>query len=38
VLLGRGEHLLAGIDMVGLGYQCTAHASSELATHVVLAR
>lgn len=38
VLLGRGEHLLAGIDTVSLGYRCTAHAASELATHVVLAR
>ncbi len=37
-LLGRGEHLLAGIDTVGLGYRCTQHASSEHATHVVLTR
>jgi dihydrofolate reductase len=37
-LLGRGEHLLAGIDMVSLGYRCTEHASSELATHLVLAK
>jgi dihydrofolate reductase len=38
VLLGRGEHLLAGIDTVSLGYRCTRHVSSELATHVVLSR
>jgi dihydrofolate reductase len=38
VLLGRGEHLLAGIDLVRLGYQCTEHVSSELATHVVLTK
>jgi dihydrofolate reductase len=38
VLLGRGENLLAGIDTVGLGYRCTQHASSDLATHVVLTR
>ena len=38
VLLGRGEHLLAGIDTVGLGYTCTEHASTDLATHVVLAK
>src|SRR5690606_37989675 len=38
VLLGRGEHLLAGIDTVSLGYRCTGHAASELATHVVLAK
>ena len=38
VLLGRGEHLLAGIDTVGLGYKCTEHASSEHATHLVLTK
>ncbi len=38
VLLGRGEHLLAGIDMVRLGYEVTQHASSEHATHVVLTK
>jgi dihydrofolate reductase len=38
VLLGRGENLLAGIDTVRLGYRCTEHASSDLATHVVLTR
>ena len=38
LLLGRGEHLLGGIDTVGLGYKCTEHASTEYATHVVLAR
>jgi len=37
-LLGRGEHLLAGIDLVSLGYRCTEHASTERATHVVLTR
>jgi dihydrofolate reductase len=38
VLLGRGEHLLAGIDAVKLGYKCMEHVSSGLAMHVVLAR
>jgi dihydrofolate reductase len=38
VLLGRGEHLLAGIDAVGLGYECTEHASTDHATHVVLTK
>lgn len=38
VLLGRGEHLLAGIDTAALGYQCTGHASSEHALHVVLTK
>lgn len=38
VLLGRGEHLLAGIDTVKLGYQCTEHAASEHACHLVLSK
>ena len=38
VLLGKGEHLLAGIDTAALGYKCTEHAASELATHVVLSK
>jgi dihydrofolate reductase len=38
VLLGKGEHLLAGIDTVALGYKCTEHAASEHATHVVLSK
>jgi dihydrofolate reductase len=37
-LLGKGEHLLAGIDTVSLGYKCTEHAASEHAMHVVLTR
>lgn len=38
VLLGKGEPLLAGIDLPSLGYRCTEHASSDLATHVVLTK
>ena len=38
VLLGSGEHLLSGLDLPALGYRVTEHASSESATHVVLAR
>ena len=38
VLLGSGENLLAGIDMLKLGYRCTEHVPSPKATHVVLAR
>jgi dihydrofolate reductase len=38
VLLGRGEHLLAGIDTVSLGYACTEHVSTSAATHVVLTK
>jgi len=37
-LLGKGEHLLGGIDLVKLGYRCTEHVSSERATHVVLTK
>jgi dihydrofolate reductase len=38
VLLGRGEHLFGGIDAVRLGYECTEHASTKHATHVVLTK
>ena len=38
VLLGSGEHLLADIDLVRLGYTCTEHVAGERATHVVLRR
>ncbi len=38
VLLGRGEHLLADMDVVALGFRCTEHVASEAATHVVLGR
>ena len=38
VLLGSGEHLLAGIDLPALGYRCSEHVASQLATHVVLSR
>jgi len=36
VLLGSGEKLFAGIDMVALGFRCVEHVASNLATHVVL--
>ena len=38
VLLGSGEHLLEGIDLKALGYQCTKSLAGERATHVFLAR
>jgi dihydrofolate reductase len=38
ILLGSGEHLLAGIDAVKLGYQCTEHVPSTNATHVILTK
>jgi len=37
VLLGRGEHLLGGLDTRALGYECVEHTpGSRAATHVVL--
>jgi dihydrofolate reductase len=38
LLLGSGEHLLAGIDLLKLGYQCIEHVPTAKATHVVLAK
>jgi dihydrofolate reductase len=38
VLLGSGEHLLAGIDAAALGYRCAEHVPSANATHVVIKR
>jgi len=38
VLLGSGEHLLAGIDAPQLGYHCAEHVSTPNATHFVIAK
>jgi dihydrofolate reductase len=38
VLLGSGEHLLTGLDLLGLGYQCREHVATPNATHVVLVK
>ena len=38
VLLGAGEHLMGGLDLPGLGYECTQHVPSERVTHVVVTR
>jgi dihydrofolate reductase len=38
ILLGRGEQLLEGIDLLRLGYRPVEHVPTERATHVVLAR
>jgi riboflavin biosynthesis pyrimidine reductase len=38
VLLGAGERRFEGVNLPALGYACTRHASSPLATHVVFAR
>ena len=36
VLLGAGEHLMTGLNLVKLGYKVSAHVATEAATHVVL--
>lgn len=36
VLLGRGEPLLAGLDMRALGFECVQFVPSEKASHVIL--
>jgi dihydrofolate reductase len=38
VVLGRGEHLFAGIDLLALGYARTEHVTTPNATHFVLAK
>ena len=36
ILLGSGEHLLAGIDLPALGYACAEHVASPGATHILI--
>jgi dihydrofolate reductase len=38
VLLGSGEHLLHGIDLSALGYECAKYVAGERAAHVFLRR
>ena len=38
VILGSGEHLLAGINLLQLGFRCTEHVSTPNAVHVVLTK
>jgi dihydrofolate reductase len=38
VLLGAGEPLFHGINLVDLGYTCTRHVQTPRATHIVLTR
>ena len=38
ILLGRGESLLAGIDLPRLGYRCSEHVASPKAMHVIFSR
>ena len=37
-LLGGGENLFAGLNLPSLGYQCTQHAASNRAMHVILTK
>ncbi|MCV3209925.1 dihydrofolate reductase family protein [Mesorhizobium sp. YC-39] len=38
MLLGSGENLFAGIDMVKLGYRCSEQVATANATHVIIER
>jgi dihydrofolate reductase len=38
ILLGSGEHLLAGLDLPALGYRCTECVPSGKAVHYIMAR
>lgn len=38
VLLGAGERLFEGVNLPALGYACTGHQSTPLATHLLIAR
>jgi dihydrofolate reductase len=38
VLLGRGEHLFAGLDLPALGYRCVGHTAGPRATHLEIVR
>src|SRR5437762_10454642 len=38
ILMGSGENLFAGLDMLALGYKCTEHVATEYAVHVMLKR
>jgi dihydrofolate reductase len=38
ILLGSGEHLLANLDALALGYHCTEHVATAGAMHCVLTK
>ena len=38
VLLGRGEHLLGGLELTALGYEKTEYVGTPAAAHYVLAK
>lgn len=37
-LLGCGEPLLTGIDLIGLGFRCTQHMGTDQSQHMVLTK
>jgi len=37
-LLGSGENLFGGIDLVGLGYKCIEHVATADAMHMVIGK
>ena len=38
VLLGDGEALLSGVNLIRLGYQVTKHVPSAAATHILITK
>jgi dihydrofolate reductase len=38
VILGSGENLLAGVNLLKLGFRCTQHVATPNALHLVLTR
>ena len=38
IILGSGESLFGGIDLLKLGYKCSEHVTSPSALHVVLTK
>jgi hypothetical protein len=36
ILLGAGEHLFNGINMLELGYQCAEHVATANALHFIV--
>ena len=38
VLLGSGEHLFSGLDLLALGYQVKEQVSSDAAMHIIVKR
>jgi dihydrofolate reductase len=38
VVLGAGEAMFAGLDLLALGFHVTERATSEFATHIVLGK